>query len=272
MTSGLPDSPNPIHSREPIVTVVTIAFNSAATIDDTLRSVAAQDYPKIEHIVIDGGSSDATVAIATAYPHVACVISEPDRGLYDAMNKGIRLATGDIVGLLNSDDFYARPDAITSVVAAFRAGVDATIGDIDFVDPDDLQRVTRRYRSSDWSPGDFRLGIMPAHPAFFVRADAYTRFGLFKDDYWIAADFDLMCRMLGHGRMTYTHVPDVLVHMRRGGRSNGGVRSAITLNREVARAAAENDIDLAPFWVIRKYVHKLGQLRRGPRWSSRGAD
>jgi glycosyltransferase involved in cell wall biosynthesis len=248
------------------ISVVTVGYNAAGTIEDTIRSVAAQNHPAVEHIVVDGGSRDGTRRILHRHAHrLARWVSEPDRGLYDAMNKGIGMATGDVIGTLNADDVYATPDSLAIVAAAFaREPVEAVFGDLVFVSGPRAERVVRYYRSVGFTPNRFARGRMPAHPTFFVRRSCYTRYGLYKTDYRIAADFELLARFLKTHGLRYRYLPEVLVRMRTGGLSTGGLRSNWILNREIIRACAENDIATNYVKVYSKYLTKFIELIRQP--------
>lgn len=241
------------------ITIITVAFNAAHTIADTLESVAAQTYPHIEHIVVDGASTDGTQAIVERHgKHVARMISEPDRGIYDAMNKGLRLATGDVIGFLNADDVYADDEVLDRVAAIMqREKLDALFGDAEFVSPAQPDRSLRRYRSERFRPDRIAWGWMPAHPTLFLRRQVYERFGQFRTDYRIAGDFELVARMFHGGTLRYRHVPEVLVRMRTGGISTGGWRNTLLLNREVLRACRENGIRTNLPKILSKYPAKL---------------
>lgn len=230
--------------RLPKLSIITACFNSAATIRDTIDSVLAQDYPSIEYIVIDGGSTDATVDIVKQYgDRISRFVSEPDRGIYDAMNKGLRVATGSIVGMLNSDDFYIDTCVVSELIQAMLdANVDSVFADLVYVDPMDTDRVRRYYDSSRWHPGRFRFGWMPAHPTFFIKRDWYERCGLFSLSYRIAADFEMLVRLLYRGGATYVHVARPVIKMRTGGTSTQGLRQSWLLNREIVTACRSNGI------------------------------
>jgi glycosyltransferase involved in cell wall biosynthesis len=230
--------------RSPKVSIITVCFNSVRTIRDTIESVLSQDYHPIEYIVVDGGSTDGTVEIIRQYQdRIDTFVSEPDRGIYDAMNKGIGLATGDVVGMLNSDDFYTDPRVVSDLIAAMgRAGVDAVFADLVYVDASDLGRVRRYYDSSGWHPGRFRFGWMPAHPTLFVRRESYARCGSFSLDYRIAADFEMLVRLFHRGATTYTYVQRAVVKMRVGGVSTRGLWHSWIINREIVRACRANGI------------------------------
>ena len=242
------------------VSLITATMNSSATVAQTMRSVADQDHTNIEHIVVDGASTDDTLEVVRSFDHVATVITEPDGGIYEAFNRGIAAATGDVVGFINSDDWYARRDAISAVVAAFETGdIEASIGDVAFVDGSGRQR--RRYRSKSWKPWQLRVGLMPPHPSFFTRRQNYDRFGVHREDLRIASDYDVVARMLYVHRLPYQHVPGVLVHMTPNGRSNASRESRQTINAEVREISAELGIDLVPGWVGLKYLTKTAQWR-----------
>jgi glycosyltransferase involved in cell wall biosynthesis len=244
------------------ISIITVCFNSAATIEDTLRSVAEQTHPDVEHIIIDGGSSDRTMGVVDRYrAGLSQVVSEPDAGIYDAMNKGLALATGEIIGFLNADDHYAHPKVIAQVALAMeQEKLGALFGDVAFYRPDEPQRVLRRYRSDRFRPGRIPWGWMPAHPALFLRRDVFEKVGPFKTDYRIAGDFELVARVFHEGGIRYRHLPEVLVRMRTGGISTGGWRNTILLNREVLRACRENGISTNLLKVLSKYPAKLLEL------------
>ena len=250
------------------VTIVTVTFNSEATLATTLESVRAQDYDDIEHILVDGASRDGTVRIIQSYPHVARYISEPDKGLYDAINKGIGMATGDIVGTLNSDDFFPGPSIVSRVVDAFRRRpVDAIYGDVAFVRPEDLTRIVRRYSSRRFRPALFARGYMPAHPSFYVKRRCHEEFGLYRTDYKIAADFELLMRFLYRHRIPCAYEPMTTVHMRTGGVSNQSFASRYVLNKEIVRACRENGVRTNLAKLSLKYLTKIFEFIR-PRVSS----
>lgn len=201
------------------ISIITATFNSGATLRDTIESVLAQDYNDIEYIIVDGASKDNTLDIIREYePRFngrMRWISEPDKGLYDAMNKGIMMATGDVVGILNSDDFYSSTD-ILSTVAREITDVDAVYGDIHYVDPSDLTKPVRRYSSRSFCPWMMRLGFMPAHPSFYCRRSAYQSAGLFDTSFRVAADFEQLLRLIFINRIKTRYLPVDFVTMRTG--------------------------------------------------------
>jgi len=248
------------------ISVVTVAYNAAATIEDTLRSVTEQDYPDLEYIVVDGASKDDTVSICKRYEHgIAQLISEPDQGIYDAMNKGIRMATGDFVGLLNSDDFYAHAGVISAVARQLQeSDADTLFGDLIMVHPEDTTKVSRYYPGKGFELKRFEMGDMPPHPTFFVRRELYEQWGFFKPEYKIVADFELMLRFLYLQRASYTYLPEVMVHMRTGGNSGSGVRNTLRLNAEMKAALKANNVPTNTLKIYSKYFRKVGQLIRRP--------
>ncbi|HTJ97637.1 MAG TPA: glycosyltransferase family 2 protein [Rhodocyclaceae bacterium] len=241
------------------ISIITVAFNAATTIEAALESVAAQTHQDIEHIVIDGASTDNTLAIIQRYRNrLAHCVSEPDQGIYDAMNKGLRLASGEIIGFLNADDIYADPQVLERVASVMQEkDLDALLGDTDFVSPDQPSRSLRRYRSDRFRPDRIAWGWMPAHPAMFLRKRIYDQFGLFRTDYRIAGDFELVARMFHGDTLKYQHMPEVLVRMLTGGVSTQSWRNTLLLNREVLRACRENGISTNWPKILSKYPAKL---------------
>ena len=241
------------------ISVITVCFNSAQTIESTLRSVAIQTAAEVEHIVVDGASTDGTLdIIARQGGHIARLISEPDKGIYDAMNKGLGLATGEIICFLNADDVYADTGVLEMVSEIMaKNDLDALFGDAEFVSPDRPNQPLRRYRSVRFHPERIAWGWMPAHPALFLKRSVYERFGTFRTDYRIAGDFELVARIFHGGTLRYQHVPQVLVRMRTGGISTGGWRNTLLLNQEVLRACRENDISTSLPKILSKYPAKL---------------
>lgn len=241
------------------VTIITVSFNSAGTIAGTINSVLAQTYPEIEYIIIDGSSTDGTIEIIKSYSaRISRFISEPDDGIYDALNKGIRLATGDIVGILHSDDFFFSNLIVEKIASVFEEiDTDAVIGDIQFVDPADNSKIVRYFSSKKFSPAKFRFGYMPPHPSFYVRRKLFEKLGYYKTDYKIAADFELVLRFLLINKIRYKYLEMPFVSMRSGGVSNKTVGSNITLNKEIARACRENGIYTNYLLIYSKYITKV---------------
>ncbi len=242
------------------ISIITATFNAAATVRNCLECVKKQTV-KPEHIIIDGGSGDSTLDIIDEYRNsLAHVVSEPDKGIYDAMNKGIALAGGDIVGILNSDDFYAAENVLAKVVQAFEdPRVDACYGNLLYVDGIDSDKVVRNWRSGSFAPEKFRWGWMPPHPTFFVRRTVYEKHGLFNTDLGSAADYEIMLRFLVKHRIKAAYIPDVLVKMRTGGVSNASVKNRLAANRMDRKAWAVNGLRPYPWTLWMKPVRKIGQ-------------
>ena len=247
------------------LSIITVVYNNKETIRDAIESVLSQTYKDIEYIIVDGASSDGTVEIIESYgDKISKFITEPDNGLYDAMNKGLALATGDVVGILNSDDFYVDEFVIEKVVKVFEEKeVDSLFADLVYVKPDNLDKIVRHYDSSHFTPAKFAYGWMPAHPTFFVKREMYERYGLFKTDYIIAADYELLVRFLYRHKVSYYYLQEVITKMRTGGVSTNGIKSNWILNREIVRACAENGLKTNMFKVLSKYPQKfLGLIRK----------
>ena len=244
------------------VSIITVVLNGQDTIEDCMRSVLGQTHPDLEYIIIDGGSSDDTLEKIKGYGnHVTKLISEPDMGIYDAMNKGIKLASGEIVGILNSDDIYSDTEVVSLVVKEFlEVDAEAVFADLLYVDRGDLQKVKRYYRSANFHVNKFAYGWMPAHPTFFVKREMYEKYGLFKTDYQIAADYELLVRFFYKNKVSYSYIPKVLVRMRTGGISTKSIKSNWILNREIIRACKENGIKSNMLKVLSKYPRKLLEL------------
>lgn len=233
-------------STQPKISVITVCYNSAATITDTLRSVAAQTYPNVEHVIIDGGSKDQTPAIIRAWTqHPIHFISEPDNGIYDAMNKGIALSSGEYIGFLNADDFFADADVLSKIAMRLcEDQLDAVFSALDVVAQDDPQRTLRKYRVSVYSRFWLRIGMMPAHPTFYCRKRCYTQLGStpYRTDYRIAADFELLVRLLLTQPIAWGFLDITMVKMRVGGVSSQNLQARLLLNREIIRACRENGL------------------------------
>jgi glycosyltransferase involved in cell wall biosynthesis len=244
---------------KPIISIITVSLNSEGTIIDTIRSVLSQTYPDIEYIVIDGSSSDGTVELIKSFgTRISKCISEPDNGIYDAINKGIRLSTGNIIGILNSDDFFYDKNVIQKVAAAFEKNeIDAVYGDVQFVDPVYNSKIVRYYSSKHFNPKKFKFGFMPAHPSFYVKRECYEKLGYYKTDYKIGADFELLVRFLYIHKITSKYLEIPFVSMRTGGISSKSIRSNISLNGEIARACRENGLSTNYFFIYSKYLTKI---------------
>jgi len=242
------------------VTIITPTFNSAATVRDTLQSVAAQSYGAIEHIIVDGRSQDETLEFISAFGHVSKLISEQVLGIFDAMNKGITHAQGDIIGILNSDDIYSSSEVIQQVVQIFQtSGSDALYANLVYTRREDTSKVVRRWVSGNYVRTNFYRGWMPPHPTFFVKKSIYDQFGTFNLALKNAADYELMLRFLFKENIKVAYLPIELVRMRVGGASNRSLRSRISSNRMDAMAWRINGLQPKWYTFIRKPLSKLKQ-------------
>ena len=241
--------------------MVTAVWNRAATVGGAIDSVAAQTHPHIEHLVIDGGSTDGTLAEVEARRSAGMVVvSEPDRGIYDALNKGIARSTGDVVGLLHSDDFFADERVIERVAAAFAdPAIDAVYGDLDYVSASDPARIIRHWRAGPATPARLRRGWMPPHPTLFVRRHVFETHGAYDTRYRIAADYDAVLRWFGTAAITSAYIPEVLVKMRVGGESNASLAKILRKSREDYRALRANRVG-GLGTLIAKNLSKLPQF------------
>lgn len=244
---------------KPLVSVITVVFNGALTLEHTICSVIEQTYGNVEHIIIDGGSTDATLDIVRKYEDsIDYWVSEKDAGIYDAMNKGIALARGEYIGMLNADDFFANPSALEIVAARLSiSGVDAVFSCLDIVAPTNLDRVLRKYRISDFSPFMMRIGIMPPHPTFYCKRSCYEKAYPYRTDYRIAADFEMLIRLLLKHHITWEFIDEITVKMRSGGLSNSGIKSSWVVNREIIRACSENGLYTNMFMLALKLPIRL---------------
>lgn len=240
------------------VSIITVCFNSDKTIEDTLKSIRSQIYTNIEYIVVDGLSTDRTNEIVSEYKDIVSIhISEKDNGLYDAMNKGISLASGDIIGILNSDDVLADESVIEKIVAGFdQNNVDAVYSDLIYVSEHNLNKPTRLYSAKVFSNRMIKFGIMLPHPTFYVRKKCYEKLGLYKTSYRVAADFELLARFMSKG-VNSIRLPFISVKMREGGISSSGLLWRIHQNFEIVRACRENGIYTNIFFVMLKLPYKL---------------
>ena len=263
------------------VSIITVSYNSARTIRDTLVSVQKQTYKDIEYIVVDGNSSDGTIEIVKQFLDSAKDVSqdasqgskkgasqgvvtkflcEQDKGIYDAMNKGLAMATGEVIGVLNSDDFYCSNDVIEEVVRAFQQNnTDCLYGDLNYVDPIEPSKIIRKWRSGHYTKENFLKGWMPPHPTFFVKKSCYENFGTFDTQFKSAADYELMLRFLFKESCSAQHLPKVMIHMRAGGVSNVSLKNRLRANREDRLAWKINGLKPKWFTLLRKPLSKLKQ-------------
>jgi glycosyltransferase len=243
------------------ISIITATFNAETTLCDCIQSVSEQSVD-VEHIIIDGASTDGTLKTVEHYSNsLAKVVSEPDEGIYDAMNKGLKLATGDVIGILNADDFYASSDVLKKVANAFsEPDVDACYGDLVYVDSKDTNKVTRYWHSGNFNLRKFYLGWMPPHPTFFVRRSVYEKQGLFNLNLGSAADYEIMLRFLLKQQLKAVYIPEVLVRMRTGGESNVSLSNRLKANRNDRKAWDVNGLRPYPWTILFKPLRKIGQL------------
>ena len=250
------------------ISLITASFNSSTTIEDTFRSVEAQSFPEIEYIVADGGSVDGTLELMEKYESlISKRISEPDDGIYDAMNKGIRMATGDVIGLINSDDMLAGPEVLSKVAEAFEdPDIDVVYGDLVYVDAVDTTNVMRVWRSGEFSGRKLRYGWYPAHPTVYLRRSVYEQFGLFDLDFSLAADGEFLFRIFSRG-VRACYIPQTMVRMRTGG-ATGQLSNVWRQNREIVRGMRKNGLSVSPLFAPIKLMNRLGQRLHGAlgRW------
>ena len=241
--------------------IITVSYNAASTIADTLKSIADQSYDSIEHIIIDGASSDHTSEIVSRFPHVSKYVSEKDKGIYHAMNKGIELSTGDVIGILNADDLYSHHDVLHNVAELFKdSSVEAVYADLNFVDSIDTNKVERKWRSGKYKTSDFYWGWMPPHPTFFVRRNLYLKYGMFNTVLNSSADYELMLRLLLKHEIKTAYLQDVIVNMRQGGKSTSSLRNRLIANQEDRMAWALNALKPHYFTLILKPLRKIKQF------------
>ncbi len=245
--------------KDLLISIITVAFNSENTIQNTIESIFNQTYQHIEYILVDGGSTDGTKDIIRFYENkINCYISEPDQGIYDAMNKGIKLASGDIVGILNADDLFYDHSILEKIVKEFNdADIDAVYGDVQFFHLEKQNKIVRYYSSKRFKPYKFKYGIMPAHPSFYAKRELFDKFGFYKIDYQIAADFELLLRFIYKNNIKCRYLEQAFVSMRPGGISNRSFKSNWILNKEILRACSENGVKTNYFYIYSKYFRKI---------------
>lgn len=247
------------------VSIITVCFNAVDTIQDTILTIAKQNYGHKEHIVIDGGSTDGTQEIIKKSPSVSKYIFEPDDGIYDAMNKGIKAATGDIVGILNADDFYENENVLSDVAAAFSDPLtDVVYGDLVYVDKENTDKIIRYWKSRCFVPGLFQRGWMPAHPTFFVRKHYFDELGYYDTEYKIQSDFELTMRFLEIHRLNSVYLPNIMIKMRMGGVSNNSISNIIKGNIESYKACKKNNLNVPIYFHLIKILSRIPQFWRRP--------
>lgn len=244
------------------ISIITITYNSAATVEDTIKSVASQDFPDVEYIIVDGLSKDRTLEVVNRYSnHISKVISEKDKGLYDALNKGISLATGDVVGMLHSDDLYADNNVISRIAQKFASdpSIEAVYADLVFVDRDNPEKILRTWKAGEYTEDAFKEGWMPPHPTFFVKKSVYDRFGGFNLDLKLSADYELMLRFIHKHQIKVAYLPETIVKMRMGGISNTSFFVKLKANMEDKKAWKLNNLKPGLFTTLKKPLKKLFQ-------------
>ncbi len=243
------------------ISIITVSYNSRETIEKTIKSVLSQAGVDLEYIIIDGGSKDGTMDIVNKYrDKIVAVVSEPDKGIYDAMNKGIRLATGEVIGILNSDDFFNDDNVLAAVADCFSGdNIGACYGDISYFEDDD-KKTTRVWRAGEYDEKKLNSGWAMPHPALFVRKSVYDKIGLYRTDFRLAADYEFMLRLLKVHKTKVKYLPQILTRMKSGGTSGRNLRYRLKGWRELKRSWAINDLPLPRFFILRRVMSKLGQL------------
>ncbi len=246
------------------VSVITATYNRDSTIVRALKSIKNQTYTDIQIIVIDGASQDNTLELANSVLGENDILkSEPDNGIYDALNKGLALAEGEIIAFLHSDDLYFNDYVISNIVNVFSDNsVDLVYGDTCFFSELEVMKVKRRYRSNELTERNLAWGKMPAHPAIFIRRRVYKEIGYFKTNYKIAADYEFMCRVIRYSNLKSVYIPSIMVRMQLGGISTNGIRNTILLNKEVYKAIIDNEIYTNIFMLLSKYPSKILEFLR----------
>lgn len=249
-----------------MISIITATFNSAKTLKDTIQSVLRQTNKDFEYLIIDGGSTDETIDIVKSYESEFSGrlkwVSEKDQGIYDAMNKGIMMASGDVVGILNSDDYFTSDDILQTVDNAFKSHeIDAIYGDIHFIRDGNPQKCVRYYSSRMFRPFWLRFGFMPAHPSFYCKREIFDKARLYSLDYKIGADYEMMVRLFKRHKIKSLYVNKDFVTMRTGGASNNNVRSRLTLIEEDVKACRVNGIYTNRFFIMLKFLYKIFEFR-----------
>lgn len=249
-----------------MISIITATYNSAETINDTIKSVLCQTNKDFEYIIVDGGSTNETIDIVKSYESEFSGrlkwVSEKDKGIYDAMNKGIKMASGDIIGILNSDDYYTSDDILQTIADAFKCqNVDAIYGDIHFIKDGVPDKCVRYYSSRLFSPFWLRFGFMPAHPSFYCKREVFDKSGLYRLDYKIGSDYEMMVRLFRKHKISSRYVPKDFVTMRTGGASNSNLQSRLTLIKEDVKACRDNGIYTNELFICLKFLYKIFEFR-----------
>lgn len=243
------------------ISIVTVSYNAADTIKDTIESVLSQQNIDLEYVIIDGGSTDETISIIESYgDKIHYFKSEPDNGIYDGMNKGVAATTGDIVGILNADDFYLDENVLSKIVKQFHPEIQACYADLVYVDQFDTDKITRTWESGNYTKDAFKKGWMPPHPTFFVRKEVYEKYGSYSLELRSAADYELMLRVLHKHDISVAYLNEVIVKMRTGGASNSSFKNRLKANKEDQKAWKMNGLKPGLFTFIRKPLSKISQF------------
>jgi glycosyltransferase involved in cell wall biosynthesis len=244
------------------ISIITVTYNSAQTLEQTIQSVLLQDYENVEYIIVDGKSTDDTLSIIRNYRHkIDHFISEKDNGIYDAINKGIALATGDIIGILHADDFYMHDNVLSHVTETFKKNnADAVYADLYYVDKDNTDKIVRKWKSRNYSEGKFLWGWMPPHPTFFVKKEMYNKHGVYSTELRTAADYELMLRFIHKQKIKLAYLPEFIVKMRTGGKSNDSVKSRVKANKDDRKAWEMNNMKPYFFTLTLKPMRKISQF------------
>ena len=244
------------------VSIITISYNSAKTLGETIKSVLEQSYVDLEYIIIDGQSADTTVEIIKSYgDRISTYVSEKDDGIYDAMNKGVSLARGDIIGFINSDDKLNSEDCIWEIVKVFQVNdCDVVYGDKIYTDSKNTNRVIRYWKAGEYDRSNFEKGWMPPHLSTYIRKELYDKYGKFRTDFKIAADYELLFRFMYKHNAKSKYLPKVIARMRAGGISNKSIKNILISNYEVYKSWKVNGLSVSPLIIVRKPISKIMQL------------
>lgn len=244
------------------ISIITVCYNAEKTIESTIQSVIKQDYKQIEYIIIDGFSTDNTMNIVNNYKNkISYIISEKDFGMYDAINKGINIANGEVIGILNSDDELASNDIIRLIASEFLKNkeLDSLFGDINFIN---YKKIIRHYSSNNWNPNKFSYGFMPPHPSFYCKKNLFHKFGFYRTDFDIAADYELLIRFLYINQLKYFYLNKVIVNMKLGGKSTSGISSLLKINTEILFACKLNGIKTNYLKLYLRYFYKIFEFTK----------
>lgn len=247
------------------ISIITVCYNSEKHIENAILSVLNQSYSNIEYLVIDGGSKDATIKIINKYKDsISTFVSAPDNGIYDAMNKGLSLATGDVIGFLNSDDFYSDRESVKKAMEVFNreTNIDCVFANVNYVNEDKPDKIVRRWVSGEYKARSFKRGWHPAHPTFWVKKEIYKKFGVFDPSFKLAADFEIMLRFLEKYKITNIYINEPLIHMRLGGATSGSLKNIIKQNKECYLAFEKNNIKISLLYTFFRLIPKIKEFFR----------